>query len=117
MTGVTDTFPPGHTRVTVGSGHNSVTVSKTSHSFLSRSPRTPTASNLAPAGRDRILRYIDRIETARVQSMHMQAGPPVNMLNVDVLLDAREVSVALTRTVLVMVMRRGQLPTRPPIGC
>ena len=47
----------------------------------------------------------------------MQAGPPVNMLNVDVLLDAREVSVALTRTVLVMVMRRGQLPTRPPIGC
>jgi hypothetical protein len=28
MTGVTSTFPPGHTRATVGSGH--VTVSKTS---------------------------------------------------------------------------------------
>ena len=35
MTGVTNTFPPGHTRATVGSGHNSVTVSKTSLFSLS----------------------------------------------------------------------------------
>ena len=35
MTGVTNTFPPGHTRATVGSGHNSVTVNKTSLFSLS----------------------------------------------------------------------------------
>ena len=54
MTGVTNTFPPGHTSVTVSeTGHTSVTVSETGHtsaSFSETGHNNATVSETAVCG-------------------------------------------------------------------